>query len=1186
MSPRWRIAPADPQRAAALAAALALQPITAQILLNRGLRDPEPARRYLEPALADLADPEAIVDAPRAIERLAAAVRAGEPVTVYGDYDADGVAATAVLVRGLRALGGRAEWFVPSRFADGYGLHAGTLARLRAAGSRLIVAVDCGVTAVEEIAEARRAGQDVVVIDHHEPGPQLPPAVAVVDPKRNDAGAGFREYAASGLAFQLLRGLRGRLGWDGPPDDLLDLAALGTIADVVPLIGDNRVIARLGLRRLTAAAVPGVAALLRAAGIAGEVSARHVGFSVAPRLNAAGRLGDAGRAVRLLLTEDPAEAEALAAALDGENRARQQLCDQILTQAVERVEQEGLRTAPAIVLASAGWHAGVIGIVASQLVERYYRPVVLVALDGGIGKGSARSIPSFHMVDALAACADLLTRFGGHAMAAGLTIDAGRVEAFARRFTACAEERLRPDDLTPALAVDAEVPLGAVTDALARELEQLAPFGAGNPEPVLAVRGVQALSTRVMGDGLHLRMGITDGAAFAEAVGFRLGDASELLAFTQARLDLACAVAVDRWDDRERVQLIVRDLQTPGLDLDAVLTDSRLLVERLFVRADDYLGEGAPGIEDAAAFHTKVAGVTFEGRQEVVKTLRPGETLRLQREPANPVDPHAVAVLTASGRQVGYLSARIAARLAPSMDAGALYTASVAQITGGPTAHSGDRSYGVNIVVQAARPEAPAGERLWTAWAGLPWDALLDRLRIHLRRGRALPAPQREAIRAVAEGRTVLGIFGPGRGRAAVLMQAAVAHLVRGGGGPVVIAAPLRGQVERLAGEIAPALARIGLRVLPAHGALLFRRRQRLLQALVAGGADIIVTSQEFLRQAPPTLVPALVLIEGDPAVDGAALAEALDRLGRPRFSVFASSAEGEGIAALRAMAPLETVADTDLRTNLRLVDRRGAPDRQGALLEAAGRGDRLLIRVGSRAQAVGIARALRDQGVPAAYCHGGLPLRVREVLAQALADGRIGALVAADGLTDELMPPQFRQVVLAGLPWDRAELTEWLGATGADGRAATVTLLYGREDLESAQSALAELHPDRDVLAAIYRVLRERAPAGEGLVWPDGELAAALAEAVPSSRTVGAGLDILAEAGVLQRDYDGERWHLTVPERAPRRDLAESLRYTEGNRERQELAALAGFAFGPLAALLRAAAGGGQEAEGRPVSR
>jgi single-stranded-DNA-specific exonuclease len=1174
-TPRWRIAPPTPD-APELAATLGLLPITAQVLINRGHTGAADARRFLEAPLEHLSDPERIIDLPVASARLAAAVASGERITIYGDYDADGVTATAVLIRGLRALGARTAWYVPSRFREGYGLNTDALNRLRREDHRLLVAVDCGVTAIEEIARAAGAGQEVIVVDHHEPPDRLPRALAVVDPKRPGDAGGFHEYCAAGLAFQLLRAVRARLGQEEMPLEVIDLAALGTIADVVPLVGDNRILARAGLRRMTTEPLTGIAALARVAGITGEVTARHVGFSLAPRLNAAGRLGDAGAAVRLLLTDDPEEADGIAASLDAENRARQELCQQIFAQAAERVEQEHLHDAPAIVVAGDGWHSGVIGIVASQLVERYSRPVVVMGVDGGVAKGSARSIEAFHMVDGLAACADLLTRFGGHAMAAGLTIDAAQIPEFSRRFVEAARTRLRPDDLVPSVEVDAEVELGALTEPLARELQQLAPFGAGNPEPVLGARGLQAVSTRVMGDGVHLRLGVTDGRSFAEAVGFRLGDASELLAFTRARVDLAFALSIDRWNEQDRVQLIVRDLVTPGVDLDAVLTDSRLLIDRLFARAADYLGDGALGLEDSFAFNTKVVGVTFEGRQDIVRRLSAGDLLALERQPDNPVDPHAVRVLNASGQQIGYLSARVAARLAPSIDSGTRYSATVSQVTGGPGAAQGEeRSYGVNIFVQRVEsmleglePAAP----LRAVWKDLSTEDLIERLRIHLRRGRPVRAVQAEAVRAILDGRPVLGVFGPGKGRLAV-QELAVAAAVIHGGGPVAVVFPLRREAERWYERAAPRLARLGLRVVKAHGALFSRQRQRLLQTLSAGGADVIVATSAYMSHAPAELRPALVVCDGEPGEDREVTEILRAAAGAGvRCSGFVASRRSPQEAAFRDAGLGELIADTFLRTNVRLVDRRNAPDPLPIIAEVAGRGGRTVVFTGSRRQAVETAVRLREGGIQAAYYHSGIPLRVREVLEQTFADGRIAVLVSGDGLCEDAVPVDVRQVVICGLPANRSELAEWMGMAGLDGRQATVTLAYGREDMRQVERRLAEEHPSREVLTSVFRAVRAR---GADAAWPDEVLAAVLDAEIPSRRTIGVALDVLAEAGVILREFDGDRWRLTPAEGTGRRDLSTSLRYTEGTKEVLEAVALDRFAFGPLPELLRTVAGG-----------
>lgn len=1166
---RWKIADLFPVREQ-LATVLGVDPIVGQVLLARGYETPDQARQFLEAPLDKLTDPDFIVDLSRAADRIVQALRSHEPITIYGDYDADGVTATSLLVRGLSNLGGRVTYYIPSRSREGYGVNEAALEAISRRGGGLVVTVDCGVTAAEEVAQAGRRGQEIIIVDHHEPPRRLPMAVAVVDPKRTDHASPFREYCAAGLAFQLLRGVRRRLQVPEMPEQWLDMAALGTVADVVPLIGDNRILARAGLARMPSTATVGLVALMRVIGLEGDVSVRHVGFSLAPRLNAAGRLGDATVAVRLLTTDDPAEAEAIARQLDEENTRRQAVCDQIEGEAVERIETERLFDAPAIVLADARWHPGVIGIVASRLVERYYRPTVLLAVENGVGKGSARSIAGFHLVDALNSCAELLTRAGGHAMAAGLTIAAERIPEFARRFVAVAGERLSPEQLVPALAIDAVVSLDALTETLARQLARLAPFGAGNREPVLAVRGLRAVSTRVLGDGLHLRLGVTDGQGFAEAIGFRLGDASDLLAFTQAHVDLAFTLVVDRWEERERVQLVLRDLQTPGVDLDTVLADSQLLIDRLFTRAQDYLGERVLGIEEAGAFYTKVVGVSFEGRQGLVRALAAGDPLLLRREPGNPHDPHAIKVMTQSGEQIGYLSARLAARLAPSIDAGARYSAIISQITGG-----GERNFGVNVYLQRQERAADGFEArtlLRLAWKDLPSDALLDRLRVHLHRGRQFRAPQAEAIQAILGGRSVHGIFGPGRGRRGVI-EAAAAGAAIASRTPVVIAVPLRSQVDQWHVRLAPRLEQLGVQCLHAHGALFFRQRQRLLEALRRAQVDVIVASVEYLRHHHIELRPALLLVESEPTIDASTLDVLAERLGHPQVAIFEAGVDRTDPSTLLGWGTQELIVDPHLRMNLRLVDRRESANREAVLQDVVERGDKTLIHVASAVAAVELASQLKQTGRAVAYYHDGLPLRVREVLEQMFADGKIGVLVAA-GCTEEVAASDLRQVVVAGLPTSRAELVDQIGVAGLDGRQSVVTLLYRRVDLDVVKAVQAERNPSREVLAALYRGVRSQAERGQGVLWPDQGLVAALKDTVPAPRTIGIGLDILAEAGVLQREFDGERWRITLAPEVGKRELSTSLRYAEGQREAEAVAALAQWAFGPLPEMLRAVAG------------
>jgi len=499
----------------------------------------------------------------------------------------------------------------------------------------------------------------------------------------------------------------------------------------------------------------------------------------------------------------------------------------------------------------------------------------------------------------------------------------------------------------------------------------------------------------------------------------------------------------------------------------------------------------------------------------------------------------------------------------------------VSQVTGGPGAVQGEeRSYGVNIFVQRAEavPEGlePAAP-LRAVWKDLAVDELIERLRIHLRRGRPMRAVQAEAVRAILESRAMLGVFGPGKGRLAVQEMSAAAAAIHGVG-PVAVVFPLRHEAERWYERAAPRLERLGLRVVKAHGALFSRQRQRLLQIVSAGGADVIVATSAYLSHPPGLLRPALVIIDGEPGEDPEVIKRVCAAAGEGRCVGFVASFQSDQATAFRDAGLRDPIADTFLRTNVRLVDRRNAPDRLPIITEVAGRGGRTLVFTGARQEAVETAARLREGGIQAAYYHSGLPLRVREVLEQAFADGKITVLVSGDGLCEDAVPADVRHVVIIGLPPNRSEMAEWMGMAGLDGRQSTVTLAYGREQMRQVEQRLAEEHPSREVLTSVFRAVRGH---GGGAAWPDETFAAALDPVVPSRRTIGVALDVLAEAGVILREFDGDRWRLAVAEGAGRRDLSTSLRYTEGTKEVLEAVALDRFAFGPLPELLRTVAGG-----------
>ncbi len=568
--PRW-VARAEEaegaEAAAALAQVLSLPLPLCRLLVQRGHRTDPDARRFLRPRLDQLLDPLLLADVGPAAARLSRALDAGETILVHGDYDVDGICAASLYTRVLRRLGAKVETFVPHRVADGYDLGEGGVRRAVEVGAGLILTGDCGILAHDAVEAAGAAGIDVIVTDHHTPGATLPAAVAVVDPKRADSGYPEAVLAGTGVAFKVCqalaraRGLEETWLWYQ-----LDLVALATIADLVPLRGENRVLARVGLRVLRETRNPGLAAMLREAGLAEleELAAGQVSHVLAPRLNAVGRIDDAAIGARLLLSEDEAEAAALAARLGELNRERQTLdratLDEALALLARDFDPEADRV---VVLAGEGWHPGVIGIVASRVVERIHRPAVLIALNGAAprARGSARSIPGFHLYEALAACAPHLQRFGGHAAAAGLDIEPARIAAFREALNAHARVVLPPEALVPELAIDLEVRLAEATSELCRYLRHLGPFGVGNPTPVFAARGVAMHGpARIVGKD-HLKLELLQDGVRLAAIGFRMAERADELAGGRARLDVAFQLVEDRWKGRSRLQARLVDLR-------------------------------------------------------------------------------------------------------------------------------------------------------------------------------------------------------------------------------------------------------------------------------------------------------------------------------------------------------------------------------------------------------------------------------------------------------------------------------------------------------------------------------------------------------------------------------------------------------------------------------------------------
>jgi single-stranded-DNA-specific exonuclease len=599
---RWNVF--EPHVSAkSLAERLKVSPVVAQILLNRGVSEPEDCSNFLRPSLKCLHAPDLIPNLMHAADRIAKAIRDKEKIVVYGDYDVDGITAVAILWHAIRCLGGEVQYYIPHRIDEGYGLNAEALTQICDSGAKVIITVDCGITAVGPAKIARERGVDLIITDHHEwheiaapltdenPGPILPTCYAIVHPRLPASSlplavpgerAGERGPSASypnpylcgaGVAFKLAWGIG--MAVSGSPRvseefraylmEATALAALGTVADVVPLVGENRVLTFYGLHALNQSKLHGIKALIKSAGLEGKpIDGYHVGFLLAPRLNASGRMGHANLAVQMLTDADPAKADEIAEYLENQNRARQATEKKILEEALAQIEERGYGKDDhrAVVLAGEGWHPGVIGIVASRIVDRFHRPAIMIALNNGTGQGSGRSVSGFHLAKALELCGEHLEAFGGHEMAAGLKIRSENFETFRDAFLAHANQAIDPTLLIPELRLDCEAQLMHMSEALVNDLARLGPFGHGNRKPLLCCRGVTLAGAprRVGKTGEHLQLYIRQGQTFMRCIAFGAGDWFEKLNEGMT-LDLAVEPQINEFNGRTNVELMVKDLQ-------------------------------------------------------------------------------------------------------------------------------------------------------------------------------------------------------------------------------------------------------------------------------------------------------------------------------------------------------------------------------------------------------------------------------------------------------------------------------------------------------------------------------------------------------------------------------------------------------------------------------------------------
>jgi single-stranded-DNA-specific exonuclease len=564
MHRHWQVNKTNPEFLEYLSSKASISSVLAQILVNRGIKDAESIRDFLYPSLDNFHDPFLLPDMDRAVERLKLAVKRDETVFIHGDYDADGITSTALLVSALKKFKLKTFYHIPNRITEGYGISNIGINKAKACGAALIITADCGISAEGEILTAISMGIDVIVTDHHVPPDKLPDAFAVIDPHRKDSRYPFKYLAGVGVAFKLIQALFQSIEhktWCTELNEYLDLVAIGTIADSVSLTDENRIFAAFGLQEINRGSCRvGIKALKKAAVIEKNISSVQLSFTIVPRINSAGRLDDAGEVVELFLTQDEAKASAIAGLLEQQNKKRQKIEGEVLKSALDMITPHQLDNA--IVLSSHDWHPGVIGIVASRIAEMFYRPVFLFSVKDAIAKGSARSIQSFHLYDAIAECSDLLLGFGGHRQAAGLRMTVDNFQAFKEQMNGIVEKALHADDMIPTLAIDAAVSFSDMNLKLVNELGLLEPFGDSNREPVFGAKNIKILNHRIVGNN-HLKMYLTQDNMNFDTIGFSMADKLRKIGNASA-LDIAFVPSVNEWNGARNLQLNLKAIRPSG----------------------------------------------------------------------------------------------------------------------------------------------------------------------------------------------------------------------------------------------------------------------------------------------------------------------------------------------------------------------------------------------------------------------------------------------------------------------------------------------------------------------------------------------------------------------------------------------------------------------------------------------
>jgi len=1176
----WNLAEVDLDISRKLQEEGGLSNLTSIFLANRGIRNAAEAGVFLNPSAKILSEPTLLPDIKEAAQRIKQAINDNELIYIHGDYDVDGITSTTLLYEVLLRLKADVRYHIPCRFKEGYGLNIKSLNKIINEGAKLLITVDCGIKSFKEVAFARKKGLDVIITDHHEPAATWPEAIAVVNPKLPHAETEDRSLAGVGVALKLAQLLA-----DDSLEDLYDLVALGTVADIAPLINENRYLTKSGLKTLNLNNRLGLSFLAKAAGVEKRrVTSELVGYTLAPRLNASGRISNANICVELLSTNDEAKAQEIALKLEESNRKRQQLEEKMLEAVLKKVEAEvNLDKERVIFLADEGWHDGIKGIIASRIKERFFRPAFIGTITDGKIKASARSIPNYSIHQALENCSELLIDFGGHEKAGGLTLSTGKAGEMKARLNELAEEWLDEKDLHPTVFVDAKSRLADFDFKFGLELKKLAPYGEGNPQPKLLLEEVYLQNQQKLGkNGNHLRFDIYRDDKKIPAVAFGLQAFATVLNH-RGQADIVVQPGINDFALREELQLKMVDLKLRSVAYD----NPQSVVEHLFANAVNLAAkEEYKNIGDSESFFTKLAGVTFDGRQEIIDKLKPSSPLNLKREPENEHDSNAIRVLTPAGVDLGFLNRNLAKQLAPLMDAGGQFECRVTDVTGG-----GGKNYGVNILVRKyeyANQLKVENEKPKAAYKNTK-QALEAITKTLLPSGSFHPY-QHSALNHLLEGENTLTIMGTGRGKS-LIFHTVAAYKALLENKMSIFLYPLRSLITDQYLYLKEALSGLGLNVVRLWGDCSLAEREKIFAALAQGQIDIVLTTPEFLHHNIEAFrvcaqrIGFLVVDEAHHISTAgkthrplyASIDKLLPLLGSPLVMAATATADEKTCNKITSILNIkQVVVDPTVRENLELEDKRGVSSKEPYLQKLINKSNKMLIYVNSRAEAAKLAANLRylakDCKDKIVYYHAGLSSKLRSAVQEGFMDSTFKVVVATSAFGEGVNIADIDNLVLFHLPFSFVEYNQQSGRCGRDGNKAAIHLIFGEDDARINELILESKAPSRNTLSAVWQTLSFMANKDAKIFGASSDIAAQVSAEQPSAAlnktTVASSLKIFIELGLIEVGSESSRagspnTPQIVLKKGHKVDLSDSVIYEEGLHEKQQFAEFKQWALG-----------------------